>query len=433
MLDKINEIIEAVSNSYGDGYFNKITLSLHKIIAADYTFIAKYNQREHSNKSLVLVAKGELAENFEYPLEGTPCADVFDGSVCFYPKDVRNVYPQDLSLARMNIQAYVGVPLLNSKKEIIGLIAALYEQPLTDEKDIVTLFELFSSRIAAELERLDYENSLEVKIAQRSQELSNTIEELKSNQKQLIESEKMASLGDLVAGVTHEVNTPLGIAITTHSIMVDELKSLNNKITNKQLSLKEMSRYCHVTEDALLMQGENLNRAKNLIENFKKTAADQHRLEVDKINIEAYYQQTISTLRSILKPKSASITIHCPQNIVIATYPGAHAQILTNLISNSVRHGFVDAADNNEITINVHQNEDDEVIIHYSDNGIGLSDEAKTRVFEPFFTTARKKGGIGMGMSIIQKLITEKLNGDITLENSDQGACFKYTFKANKK
>jgi len=333
----------------------------------------------------------------------------------------------------MNIQAYVGVPLLNSKKEIIGLIAALYEQPLTDEKDIVTLFELFSSRIAAELERLDYENSLEVKIAQRSQELSNTIEELKSNQKQLIESEKMASLGDLVAGVTHEVNTPLGIAITTHSIMVDELKSLNNKITNKQLSLKEMSRYCHVTEDALLMQGENLNRAKNLIENFKKTAADQHRLEVDKINIEAYYQQTISTLRSILKPKSASITIHCPQNIVIATYPGAHAQILTNLISNSVRHGFVDAADNNEITINVHQNEDDEVIIHYSDNGIGLSDEAKTRVFEPFFTTARKKGGIGMGMSIIQKLITEKLNGDITLENSDQGACFKYTFRANKK
>jgi len=428
MLNKIREVIEAVSNSYGDGYFTKITLSLHKLIAADYTFIAKHDRHNHSNKTLVLVAKGVLADNFEYTLTGTPCENVLDGSICYYPKDACKIFPQDPALVDMNIQAYLGVPLLNSKKEIIGLIAALYEQPFTDEKDTITLFELFSSRIAAELERLEYENSLEDKITQRNQELSHTIEELKSNQKQLIESEKMSALGNLVAGVTHEVNTPLGIAITTHSIMTDELKTLNDKIAHEQLTLKDMSHYRHVAADALSMQGENLNRAKKLIENFKKTAADQHLLEIESINLGHYYQQTVSTLRSILKPRKASITIHCPDNIMLATYPGVHAQILTNLITNSVRHGFTDDTENNEININILQDETGEVAVYYSDNGIGLSEEAKRRVFEPFFTTARGHGGIGLGMSIISKLISEKLNGKLTLQNTANGACFKYTF-----
>jgi signal transduction histidine kinase len=429
MLDKLHEIIEAVSNSYGDSYFEKITLSLHKIIAADYIFIAKYNLEKHSNQTIVLVDKGSIAENFEYSLAGTPCADVLDGSVCFYPKEACTLFPQDSALVDMNIQGYLGVPLLNSKKEIIGLIAALFEQSIKEKEDIIHLFELFSGRIAAELERLEYENSLEDKIALRNQELSNTIEELKSNQKQLIESEKMSALGNLVAGVTHEVNTPLGIAITTHSIMVDELKFLNDKISREQLTLTDMNHYRHVTEDALSMQGENLIRAKKLIENFKKTAVDLHHLEIDKINIDDYYQQTISTLRSILKPKKAHITIHCPQNIVLATYPGVHAQILTNLINNSIRHGFSEATANNKITIDIVQNDEGEVTVHYCDNGSGLTSEAKKRVFEPFFTTARNNGGIGLGMSIIYKLITEKLNGNITIENPAQGACFKYTFR----
>lgn len=429
MLNKIREVIEAISNSYGDDYFTKITLALHKIIAADYTFIAKYDKQNHRNKTLVLVAKGSLAENFEYGLNGTPCANVLDGSLCFYPKDACTIFPLDTALVDMKIQAYLGVPLLNSKKEIIGLIAALYEHPVTDKKDITTLFELFSSRIAAELERLAYENSLEERISQRNQELSSTIEELKSNQKQLIESEKMSSLGNLVAGVTHEVNTPLGIAITTHSIMADELKTLNDKITHEQLTLKDMSHYRHVAEDALSMQGENLNRAKKLIENFKKTAADQHQLEIETIDIGYYYQQTASTLSSVLKPKSASITIHCPQNIMLATYPGVHAQILTNLMTNSVRHGFIESGVNNEITINILQNDNGDVVVYYCDNGIGLTEEAKTRVFEPFFTTARDNGGIGLGMSIIYELITEKLKGDMVLESAVNGACFKYTFK----
>ena len=431
MLQKIHEVLEAISNSYGDDYFNKITLSLNSIIAVDYTFIARINEQNYSSQTIALVANGVVKNNIEYSLKDTPCANVTQNSTCIYLKNICSLFPDDQLLIDMDIQGYIGTPLIDSKHKIIGLLVALHKKPIENEDEILTLFELFSARIAAELERLDYENSLEDKINERSHALTETIKELKENQKKLIESEKMASLGNLVAGITHEVNTPLGIAITTHSILIDELKTLNNKIDNEQLTRTDMDHYRQASSEALVMQGENLIRAKKLIENFKKTAVDQHQLEIETINIKQYYQQVTSTLRSILKPKKAILTIDCPDNIIMATYPGVHAQILTNLISNSIRHGFSSESSSNTIKIKIHQNGDGEVIVQYSDNGKGLSEEAQTRVFEPFYTTAREVGGIGLGMSIITQLITEKLNGTITLESSHSGACFIYKFKAS--
>ncbi|WP_157829020.1 GAF domain-containing sensor histidine kinase [Colwellia sp. 75C3] len=441
MLIHIKEVIEAVSNSYGDEFFTKVTLALHKIIDADYTFIARINVLDFSCKTEVLVAKGEIAENFEYSLKNTPCANVADDSVCFHLKDVCTFYPEDQLLADMKIQAYIGTPLVDSKKQVIGLIVALYEMEQTDEDETASLFQLFSGRIAAELERIDYEQSLEDKITKRAKELSDTVNTLQVTQRQLVESEKMAALGNLVAGVSHEVNTPLGIAITTHSIMADELKKLKDKLDSQSLSMKDMEKFRSTSDSALTMQGENLNRAKKLIENFKKTAADQHQLEIETLDIGQYYQRVISTLRSILKPQNVSLEIICKDKILLATYPGIHAQILTNLISNSVKHGFANKNDSdenadlpsqeNKITIEVKSLGHDEVEIIYSDNGRGLSAEAQQHVFDPFFTTARKQGGIGLGMSIVFNLINQKLKGSIELGKTSKGACFHYKFKAN--
>jgi signal transduction histidine kinase len=139
-----------------------------------------------------------------------------------------------------------------------------------------------------------------------------------------------------------------------------------------------------------------------------------------------------------LKPQSVILDIECDDKIIIATYPGIHAQILTNLINNSVKHGFskntgnINGEENNKqdnkITIKITQNALKEVIVTYSDNGRGLSKEAQQHVFEPFFTTARKEGGIGLGMSIVFNLISQKLNGSIELKNPKSGACFIYKF-----
>jgi two-component system NtrC family sensor kinase len=441
MLTHIKEIVEAVSNSYGDEFFTKVTLALNKNINADYTFIARINTHEYSCKTEILVAKGKVAENFEYSLKNTPCANVADNSVCFYLKDVCVFYPEDQLLIDMNIQAYIGTPLVDSKQRVIGLIVALYENEQSNHEETSALFQVFSGRIAAELERIDYEQSLEDKISTRTLELSDTVNKLQATQKKLVESEKMAALGNLVAGVSHEVNTPLGIAITTHSIIEDEFKKLKAKLDSQSLSMKDMESFRTTSDSALAMLGDNLNRAKKLIENFKKTAADQHQLEIETLDIGQYYQRVISTLRSILKPLNVSLEITCKDKIVLATYPGIHAQILTNLINNSVKHGFANknnsgttiepAAQNNKISIEVKQLINDEVEIIYSDNGRGLSDEAQQHVFEPFFTTARKSGGIGLGMSIVFNLINQKLKGSIELEKTQTGACFHYKFKAN--
>ena len=430
MLNHIQEIIEAVSNSYGDEYLSKIIPAMSKIIGADYTFIASINSQARSCRTEVLVANGKIVENFEYALADTPCSDVADNSVCFYPKDICNFYPKDQLLIDMEIQAYLGTPLVDSKQNVIGIIVALYKSERSNISETKALFQLFSGRIAAELERLSYEQSLEDTIEARTKELTETISLLQATQSQLVESEKMSALGNLVAGVSHEVNTPLGIAITTQSIMADELATLKSKLDNKTLSMKDMQAFCQKTDSAINMQGENLNRAKNLIENFKKTAAEQHLLEIETLNIGQYYQRVTSTLRSLLKPQKVSLEIKCEDKIVLATYPGIHAQILTNLISNSIKHGFSNQSkQQNIITIEVKKTDIGEVEIIYKDNGCGLSDAAKQHIFEPFFTTARKDGGIGLGMSIVYNLITQKLNGTIEVKPAEVGACFHYKFK----
>lgn len=426
MQNEIRQVIEAVSNTYGDNFFNSITLALHEIIGADYTFIAVIDTDNHLSKTIALVAKGKIVDNFEYSLEHTPCENVADDSICYYREHACSIFPKDKLLVDMKIESYLGTPLHNSKQEVMGLIVAMYEQPLKDDKNVVTLFQVFSGRIAAELQRRDYENSLEEKVLSRTLELSKTVEKLQQAQQQLVESEKMAALGGLVAGIAHEVNTPLGIAITTHSIITDEHKHLDGKIAQQNLSMKDMDHYRHAVQNALTMQGENLIRAKELIENFKKTAVDQHQLEIETINIKGYYHRIVSTLSSILKTKKASLKITGDEHIVLSTFPGIHAQILTNLITNSVRHGFNDIEDN-RIVINIVQQKG-VVEVHYQDNGIGLSKKAKKHVFEPFFTTARKSGGVGLGMSIVYNLITQKLNGKIFIDKNNNGACFIYQF-----
>ena len=427
MQTDTRKVIEAVSNTYGDDFFNAITLAFHKIIKADYTFIAIVDKEAFVSKTVALVAKGQLADNFEYSLTDTPCADVSDNSICYYPNNVCAAFPKDQLLIDMSIEAYLGTPLHDSKQNVMGLIVALYEKPLEDDTDVLTLFQIFSGRISAELERRDYEASLEEKVLSRTLALSTTVEQLQKAQQQLVESEKMAALGGLVAGIAHEVNTPLGIAITTHSIIADEHKQLTNKIKNENLTKKDMDHYQQAVDSALSMQGDNLIRAKKLITNFKKTAVDQHQLEIETINVKDYYNRIISTLSSILKTKKASLEITGGGDINLATYPGVHAQILTNLITNSVRHGFLDIKDNH-IVINITQQKGN-VEVHYQDNGIGLSTEAKKHVFDPFFTTARKTGGVGLGMSIVYNLITQKLGGKIFIDKKSRGAGFLYQFK----
>lgn len=439
MQDYIKEIIEDATSAYGSDFLEKITLKLNQVINADYTYIATSDQEYSTAELVVWVAKGQLSETFSYPLKDTPCSDVMCEKVSCFPSGVAEAYPQDQFLADLSIEGYIGTAIRDSKGKIMGLIAALYERDISEKQDFIQgLFQVFSGRIAAEMERQKFEESLEelnstleLKVQNRTQELTTTLERLTKTQQQLVETEKMAALGRLVAGVAHEVNTPLGVAITAQSLMSSKFKEFTDKLDQEALTLQDMNKYRELTDKSLKLQGFNLNNAKVLIENFKRTAADQHIMAEEDIILNDYYQNVVSTLSSVLQKKSASIELDIDKSIRVRTLPGIHVQILTNLIDNSIKHGFSNNI-NNKITITARQIADKTVQVNFADNGKGLNPQMFHQVFEPFYTTARHEGGTGLGMSIIYNLITQSLKGEVSLLSTQPGFHLQYTFTSFK-
>ena len=246
----ISSIVEGISRSYGSEFFNAITKLLDSAISSDYTFVARISEDNKTSRTIALVAKGELVDNFEYELKDTPCSDVSDDSLCIYPKGIIDAYPNDQLLVDMNIEGYLGTPLHDSTGKVMGIVVALYEEPITDQDLVLTLFQLFSGRIAAEFERNDRETQLvelnrllDKKVKERTSELEKVINQLTETQDKLLETEKMAALGNLVAGVAHEVNTPLGVAITAESFLSEKFKTFKTKLDNKGITIKDMEQF----------------------------------------------------------------------------------------------------------------------------------------------------------------------------------------------
>jgi signal transduction histidine kinase len=283
------------------------------------------------------------------------------------------------------------------------------------------------------MERIDYQqelivlnNTLEQRVLDRTSELNQTLETLRSTQEKLIESEKLAALGNLVASVAHEVNTPLGVAITGQSLIGDALQTLEGEFDDKNLTVEKMKEFFELAQEASPLISENLQRAKNLINNFKNTAADQNSDIKETINIKQYYEQVFSTLKPMMKRKSVDFSLDIPDDIEVTTYPGVHGQVITNLVSNSVRHAFGENAPGN-IQLSARM-VDGNITMSYQDDGRGLTTEAKEKIFQPFFTTARGTGGTGLGMAIAYNLVKQKLTGDIRLVDSDSGFHLEFMF-----
>jgi signal transduction histidine kinase len=439
---QLTEIIKGVSNTYGENFFNAITLQLDKVIKSDYTFIARLNKSKHTSKTVALVGRGKLVDNFEYALKDTPCNDVADDSVCIYPNKVINTFPKDQLLIDMNIEGYLGTPLYDSNGEVMGLMVALYENEIIDQELTLALFQLFSGRISGEFERVDRENELvalnlllDHKVKERTQALEDTLSKLTQAQEKLIENEKMAGLGDLVAGVAHEVNTPLGVAITSNSIAFDAFKLLEEKLEKDELSVKDMNDFIEQQRQAFPMLSDNLQRAKVLIDNFKKMATDQVNIQPTAIDINIYYQRLISTLNPILKRKKTQLSFQYCEQGQLTTFPGCHAQLLTNLVSNSIEHGFKKTRNHNEenqITISISNQKDEQgiptFIVDYFDNGKGIESSLAEKIFTPFYTTARDKGHTGLGLSVCYNIVVQNFKGVLKCLPCLKGVHFQYRF-----
>jgi len=245
------------------------------------------------------------------------------------------------------------------------------------------------------------------------------LDNLKSTQDQLVQSEKMASLGTLTAGVAHEINTPLGIVVTSTSSALESTNGIRQKFEQGALSKSAMVRYFDAMEQSSKLNTTALERVIELLNSFKQVAADQVVGEKREIEMVSYIEEVMSTLSAELKKCRISYRYTGLSEINVTTIPGALAQVLTNLVTNSLKHGFENQTSGN-INISLEVLNIRSISLVYKDDGIGMSSEVLNNIFEPFFTTKRSSGGTGLGMNIVYNIISQKLKGKINI-NSQVG------------
>ena len=280
--------------------------------------------------------------------------------------------------------------------------------------------------LAATLEETVNQRTQALKEA--NQELIQTLEKLHQFQRQMVENEKMASLGDMVAGVAHEVNTPIGLGVTASTMMLDRLAQIQKDFEGKTLKASSLEKFITEGEENLNIIYRNLNRAAELISSFKQVAVDQSSENAREFNFTTLLDEVLLSLRPSLRTYAHDIKIDCEPSLRIETKAGPINQVMINLIMNSVIHGF-ENREFGHIIIAVRLIDNCQLQINYSDDGNGIPEHIRNRIFDPFVTTKRGQGGSGLGMHLVYNLVTQALNGSIILESEEgNGVNFTITF-----
>lgn len=264
-------------------------------------------------------------------------------------------------------------------------------------------------------------------LEKKNQALKDSLEKLNLTQKSLVESEKMASLGGLVAGVAHEINTPIGIGITASTHLSEQTALINDKYKNEQMTNRDLSVYLEEAKDSAVLVSSNLARAAKLIMSFKQVAVDQCSKDIRTYKIKKYTKEVLQSLQPKFKQTNIIVKVSGDDDLAVNGEPGAFAQIITNLVVNTLVHGF-DKRTSGNIEINI-TSQQDKVIFIYSDSGKGIDKKHINKIFEPFFTTKRGKGGTGLGLHIVYNLVVQSLKGDIKVNDQlSQGSQFIIEF-----
>lgn len=312
---------------------------------------------------------------------------------------IRTIAETELKKNRTFLEAMIDNRTFDLKKSNLELKTEITERKRAENE---------VRRLNVELEHLVEERTQQYVKANKS--LQESLENLKLTQNQLVQSEKMASLGNLVAGVAHEINTPLGVGVTAASFLEDKTRRFIKSNPESDLP-DDLRKYLEITSEATSMISTNLNRAADLINSFKQVAVDRSSKKRRRFNFGENIKELLTSLKPHIKRTNHIINVNCPEGLIIDNYPGVFSQIFTNLIMNSLIHGF-DNIENGEITFNISQDKD--LIIEYIDDGVGMEPETLSKIYDPFFTTKRNtKGGTGLGMHIVYNLIVQSMGGKI--------------------
>ncbi len=300
------------------------------------------------------------------------------------------------------------VPLRDGEGRIVGVVGISRDinEHKRAEEEIRKLNEELEHRVEARTIELK-----ETNIA-----LQDSLETLRRAQDQLVQTEKMAALGRLVAGVAHEISTPVGIGVTAASYLEQKSQEIEQLHQEGGMTGSNLEDYLKTATEASKMILGNLRRADEHIKSFKQVAVDQASGEKRRFKLKEYIDEVLLSLHPKFKHTQHTITVSCPDDLELNSYPGVFSQIITNLVVNSLIHGFENKMQG-EILLDF-TNVNGTLRIRYQDNGRGMDKEEQSRIFEPFYTTKRDQGGSGLGLHIVYNLVTQRLNGDIECEST---------------
>lgn len=273
--------------------------------------------------------------------------------------------------------------------------------------------------------------TLQQQFQQQQAVLADIRDSLAVSRDQLSEAEKMSLLGQMVAGVTHEVNTPLGIAITASTHLSEEVHSIAEAAQHNQLTATMFSHFIEQCQDGMTLLSGNLQRAADLVRDFKQTAVNRSNDVLSSFDLQQLISSSLHCLLPMTKKRHIGFTVEVPTGLKILSYPGSLSQIMTNLVMNSFLHGF-ESQQNDDCHIHISVEALRECVqIVYRDNGNGMQNETLQHLYEPYYTTKRGNGGTGLGLAIVHTLVTQKLQGQIVCE-SKPGEFTQFTISLPK-
>jgi len=324
------------------------------------------------------------------------------------PGDIDRIVAEKLELVKR--------PYVIERERPDGLVLELRGKPLPGGGFVSTVTDI-TERKRAELALRHAHDELEQRVQERTQELLRA-------QTELMRTERLAALGSLVAGVAHEINTPVGIGLTAATYLEEQVRVFERAYVSGQLKRSEVDTLLRAATEASGSITANLQRAAELVRSFKLVAVDQSSEHKRVFNLKAYIDEILRSLQPRLRRTRNSIDVDCPQDIELDSYPGAFSQVLTNLVMNSLTHGF-DEGTAGHIAIAVSATPRTLVFV-YRDDGRGMSEEHARRMFEPFFTTRRGQGGSGLGLHVVYNVVTQTLGGRIEGSSAPgQGVLFR--------
>jgi two-component system NtrC family sensor kinase len=316
-----------------------------------------------------------------------------------------------------NAEQWMGCPLLDQHHQILGAIVIQsydVQHRYSDEDE--ALFGVIANHVSVALQGLQSVDRLERAVHERTELLEQQNAALLEAQSELVRQEKLASLGRLVAGVAHEINTPLGICVTATSHLVEELRLTRAELAAGEMTAESLESFFDIIDQSLRIMTTNTQRAAALVRSFKQVAVDQSSDAIRSFNLLTYLNEVLLSLQPKLKGRPVKVVVDCPPDVVLDSFPGAVSQIVTNMVVNSLVHGFEHEQPGN---IRLHAScAEGMVHLDYMDDGAGMDEDTLGKLFDPFFTTRRGTGGSGLGAHILFNLATGPLGGTIRVESA---------------